>query len=166
MSFIPVPNLVADSIYDIFPSVFKSRGIELVLIDVDNTIAPYGCYEAEEKLLAWARGLKNAGIMLYILSNSRTTRPKIFAEALGIGYSDRSKKPFTKTIKSVLRAHDVPCEKAALIGDQVYTDVLCAKASGVFSVLVKPIKFTNEFLRLRFWLEAPFRQAYKWRRKK
>jgi len=166
MSFIPVPDLSVDSIYDIFPSVFKSRGIELVLIDVDNTIAPYGCYEADEKLIAWAKGIKNAGLELYILSNSKTTRPKIFAEALGIDYSDRSKKPFTKTMKSVLQAHNIPGRKAALIGDQIYTDVLCAKASGVFSVLVKPVKFTNEFLRLRYWLEAPFRQAYRWRAKK
>lgn len=157
MSFLPIPDITKDNIYEITPRLFTNRGIKLVLIDVDNTIAPYGVSEADERLKAWAAELKAAGLKLHILSNSHTERPRIFAKALDIAYEDKSRKPFTKKIKKVLKVLGYEPGETALIGDQVYTDVLCAKRAGVLAVLVKPIDLKNPLLRARYWLEAPFR---------
>ena len=113
MKFIPVPDISKDTIYEITPEMFTTRGIKLVLIDVDNTIAPYTCDDADERLLTWAQEIKNAGLTLHILSNNPHERPGIFAKALGIDYDGSSKKPFTKTLKKVLARYDVaPCEAA------------------------------------------------------
>jgi len=162
MSFIPIPDISKDDIYEITPQMFTSRGIKLVLIDVDNTIAPYSRDDADERLLSWAQRIKGAGLALHILSNNHHERPGIFARALGIEYDGSSRKPFTKTLKKVLARYCAAPGEAALIGDQIYTDVLCAKRSGVLAVLVKPIDVTNPVLRARYWLEAPFRLCYKW----
>ena len=51
-------------------------------------------------------------------------------------------------------------EETALVGDQIYTDTLCAKLCGFLAVTVKPIAFTNIWLSLRYWTEFPFRLTY------
>ena len=159
MSFWPVPDLMKKDIYEIEPRALLRRGISFVMLDVDNTLAPYTVNEASQRMRDWVRDMKNAGLELFILSNNRGERPRIFAEALEIGYVKKARKPFTKTAKRVLAEHGAEPEQTALVGDQIYTDTLCAKSLGAAAVLVRPIKFTSIFLRLRYWLEAPFRLA-------
>ena len=165
MSFWPVPDLMKKDIYEIQPGELLSRGIRFVLLDVDNTLAPYTVNEPEQRLRDWARGLMDAGLELFILSNNRGSRPEIFAGALGIDFVGKARKPFTAAAKRVLYEHNASPGQTALVGDQIYTDTLCAKRLGALAVLVEPIKFTNIFLRLRYWLEAPFRLAGRIRRK-
>ena len=159
MSFWPVPDIMKDNIYEITPRMFTNRGISLLLLDVDNTIAPYTQDAATPRLCAWVDSMRAAGLELYILSNSRRDRPRVFAEALGLEYVGHARKPFTETARAVLEKKGVRPENTAIIGDQIYTDTLCAKNLGAMSVLVKPIEFSNVFLRLRYWCELPFRLA-------
>lgn len=166
MSFWPVPDIMKTDIYELTPDVFLQRGVKLVMLDVDNTISPYDEDNASQKLVDWAENMKRAGLELFILSNNRGHRPAVFAEALGIEYIGKAKKPFTKAMKMVLAQKKCLPEKAALIGDQIYTDTLCAKCVGALAVTVEPIKFTNIFLKLRYHLEAPFRAQYKRRNSK
>ena len=165
MGFWPVPDLMRKDIYEIEPRELLRRGVRFVLLDVDNTLAPYTVNEPERKLADWAHGFRDAGLELFILSNNRGSRPEIFAGALGIGFVGKARKPFTAAAKKVLAEHGAAPGQTALVGDQIYTDTLCAKRLGAMAVLVEPIKFTNIFLRLRYWLEAPFRLAGRIRRK-
>ena len=48
-------------------------------------------------------------------------------------------------------------EETAAVGDQVYIDVLMAHRCGAAAILVKPIKFTNPFLFIRYLAEVPIR---------
>lgn len=161
MSALPVPDLMRENIYELCPRMFTERGIRLILLDVDNTLAPYTVHEASEKLRAWVSEMQNGGLELYILSNNKGDRPKTFAAALGLPYRKRSRKPFTGTARDIMAERDCRPAQTALIGDQVYTDVLCAKRCGAYAVLVKPIEFNHFWLRLRYWAEAPFRLGYR-----
>lgn len=163
MSFWPVPDVMKDDIYQITPRMFTNRGIRFIMLDVDNTIAPYTINEASPRLKAWVEDMKKAGIELFILSNNKGERPAVFAEALGLEYVKKAWKPFTKVAKAVLEEKGVSPAEAAIIGDQIYTDTCCGKWTGVFTVLVHPILFSNIWLKLRYWLEFPFRLKYKWR---
>ena len=163
MSFWPVPDVMKDDIYKLTPRMFTNRGIRFIMLDVDNTIAPYTVNEASARLKGWAEDMKKAGLELFILSNNKGERPAIFAEALGIDYIKCARKPFTKAAKALLDQKGVELSEAAIIGDQIYTDTLCGKSLGVYTVLVEPILFSNFLLRLRYWAEFPFRLKYKWR---
>lgn len=163
MSFWPVPDVMKDDIYQITPRMFTNRGISFILLDVDNTIAPYTINEASPRLKGWVESMKKAGLELFILSNNKGERPKVFAEALGIEYVNKAWKPFTKVAKEVLEQKGIKASDAAVIGDQIYTDTCCGKWIGAFTVLVRPIEFSNIWLKLRYWLEFPFRLKYKWR---
>lgn len=163
MSFWPVPDVMKDDIYQIRPRLFTNRGIRFIMLDVDNTIAPYTINEATPRLKAWVEEMKAAGLKLFILSNNKGDRPAIFAEALGLEYVNKAWKPFTKVARSVLEQKGYSAAETAVIGDQIYTDTLCAKSLGAYAVLVHPILFSNFLLKLRYWLEVPFRLKYKWR---
>lgn len=99
MGFWPVPDLMKKDIYEIEPRELLNRGIRFVLLDVDNTLAPYTVNEPERRLTDWAHGLRDAGLELFILSNNRGSRPAIFAGALGIGFVGKARKPFTAAAK-------------------------------------------------------------------
>ena len=159
----PIPDAAAPDIYRFSPRFFTNRGIRLLLLDVDNTIAPYGDNTVPPRLAEWANGIRQAGIEIYILSNNRGDRPSIFAEQLGCGWVGRAAKPGTKALLAVLQEKAVEPGQAALIGDQIYTDVLCARRAGILALLVQPIRLQNPLLALRYGLEVPFRAAYRWR---
>ena len=47
-------------------------------------------------------------------------------------------------------------DRAALVGDQIYTDVLGANCAGVRSILIPAIDNHNIWLKLRHVAELPF----------
>ena len=60
---------------------------------------------------------------------------------------------------------NVPVHEAALVGDQIFTDVLAARLAGVYSILVDPIEpEKTRFFRLKRRLERPFLAAFDRRR--
>jgi HAD superfamily phosphatase (TIGR01668 family) len=166
MSSSLLPHIYKQSLYELAPRLFLDRGVRLVFLDVDNTLAPYGSDRAPQRLLDWCADMRGAGLELFILSNNRGLRPVLFAEQLGIGYKKRARKPFTRKLRAVLAEKGIPPAQAALIGDQVFTDVLCARRAGLLAVLIKPISLNNPLLTLRYGLEAPVRAAYAWKNRK
>ena len=159
MSLLPVPHLMLDSIYDLSPDDLTSRGVRFVILDIDNTVAPYTVHAADERMRSWVQDLQDAGLELFLLSNNRGERPERFSSALGLPFRKKAWKPFTKQARAVIREHGHTPRETAFIGDQIYTDVCCARWCGAFAVLVRPIEFHRFILRFRYWLEWPFRAA-------
>ena len=163
MSFWPVPDAMKRNIYEITPRMFTNRGIRFIILDIDNTVAPYTVQDASDRMKAWVQGLKDAGLELFVLSNNRGERPERFAGEFGLPYRKKAWKPFTRAAKEVMAEHGYGPKETAFIGDQIYTDTACAKWCGSFAVLVHPIEFNRFILRLRYWLEFPFRLKYRWK---
>ena len=157
MSLLPIPDLLLNSIYELDPAWLTARGIRLVILDIDNTVAPYTVHEADGAMRAWVDGLKAAGLAVHVLSNNRGTRPEVFSGALGLPFRKKAWKPFTKGAKAILAQTGVSASQTAFIGDQIYTDVCCAKWCGAMAVLVEPIELHRAALRFRYHLERPFR---------
>ncbi|MDR2502304.1 MAG: YqeG family HAD IIIA-type phosphatase, partial [Oscillospiraceae bacterium] len=55
---------------DISPELFLRDGIFLVMLDVDNTLMPYGKERPSEAVADWVRSLTAHGLTPYIVSNS------------------------------------------------------------------------------------------------
>lgn len=163
MSCLPVPTIMVDSIFDIRPKALRERGVELLFLDLDNTMSPYHINEPTQQLRAWIQALKELDIEPFILSNNHGQRPAIFSRALDIGFIHRAHKPFTRMLRRVLAEKQIPPARCAIIGDQIYTDVLCGSRAGLTTIAVRPISLRNPLLAVRYALEAPFRLLYKWR---
>ena len=158
MSFSPVPDYKFNKLTDISTGFLTKNRISLLLLDLDNTIAPYGQTEPSAELIAWVIRMRSFGITLRIVSNSKKTeRVSAFANALYAPYIHRAKKPSPRKIRELLEQLEIKPANVALVGDQIYTDVLAANGAGVVSIVVKPIKFTNVFLAIRYFFELPFR---------
>lgn len=157
MAKLPIPDYKARSVYDLPPDFFTDRGIKLLLLDLDNTLAKYSTNAPTPELTAWIDSLKAAGIEPFILSNNHKHRPETFGAALGVGWRNPCKKPQTKALWAVLSEKERKPGECAIVGDQVYTDVACGVAAGVLTVVVRPLDMKNPFFASRYATELPFR---------
>lgn len=152
-------DYLADTIYDISGQALARRGIRLLLADLDNTLVPYGVPLPDDKLVNWRDELHACGVTLFILSNNRHgDRPRVFAQGLEVPYIGHAGKPKTHSFYKAMEEMRVTKEQTAIIGDQVFTDVLGGSRAGVTTILVKPIRLAgNPGRYVRYAVEAPFR---------
>lgn len=161
-----LPDYIFPKITDISPEFLTGHGLTLLLMDFDNTMLPYTTNVPSQTLLDWISAMKTAGITLCIVSNSHKPRVPQFSSQYGIVCITGASKPGTRGVREALRRFGVDKAQTALVGDQIYTDVLCAKLSGVTALAVKSIHNHNIWLKLRHVLEVPFLAMAKKRRVK
>ncbi len=151
------------TIYDIRPQTLASAGIRLLLADLDNTLVPYGVPEPDEAVRAWKGELTAAGVTLFLLSNSRKSgRAQRFAESLGIPYIGHAGKPKTPSFVRAMEEMGCTPQQTAIVGDQIFTDILGGNRAGVTTLLVEPIRLAgNPGRYLRYAVEWPFRARSK-----
>lgn len=159
-----LPKFLFRNLTDIMPEFLHSKGIDLLLMDFDNTMLPYTTDEPEQPLLDWIAGMKAAGVQLCIVSNSKRRRVPDFSEKYGVDCVTRAKKPFTKGIHEALRRYDASKSETALVGDQTFTDTLGANLAGITSLQVRSIHNHTVWLKLRHVFEVPFLAMAKKRR--
>ena len=150
-----LPDFVFRKLTDIPPSFFAERGLKLILLDFDNTMLPYTTNVPSRELLDWMERMKAAGITLCIVSNSRKARVPAFSETYGVACVTRAAKPDTRGIREAMERFGAKQSETALVGDQMYTDVLGAKRAGVTALIVKSIHNHTIWLKLRHLLEVP-----------
>jgi HAD superfamily phosphatase (TIGR01668 family) len=147
------PDIIADGVFDITPELLRSRGISLLLADLDNTLAPYGGKPPSGALLEWKAKMLDGGVEIFIVSNTKKPRAGLFADQFGVGYIKHARKPGRAGILAAIgQCGRVPSE-TALVGDQIFTDVLGANLAGATSIRVRPISLNNPFYRARYWTE-------------
>ena len=155
-----LPDWKFDRVSQISPDFLKKEGISVLLVDLDNTLAPYYHGSPAQHTIAWARLLRASGIDIVIYSNNKTDRPRGFAELLGTEYYvKQARKPRTDKISEALRITGKNINECCVVGDQIFTDVLLSKNAGCRSILVEPIKLSNPLHIVRFALELPWRHT-------
>ena len=157
MSFSLIPNIRLNTVFDIKPDMLLRRNIRLLLLDLDNTLAPYSGQPPSDALNAWKRELESNGIELFIVSYTKTERAGCFAEAFGVSYLNRAGKPSPKMLRKAMILRSKNADETALVGDQIFTDILGANLCGITSIIVKPIRLKNPLFALRYFIEKPFR---------
>ena len=152
-------SFTAHDIYEITGAALERRGIKLLLADLDNTLVPYGVPLPDERLKAWRDDLNAHGVTLFILSNNRhENRPRMFAEGLDVPFIGHAGKPKTPSFLRAMEQRGVTREQTAIVGDQVFTDVLGGNRAGISAILVRPIQLAgNPGRYLRYAVEVPFR---------
>lgn len=151
-----LPSYIFPKATDISPSFLHEHKIRLLLMDFDNTLLPYTENTPSAELLLWIKSLQEAQIGLCIVSNSHKSRVPNFCKSHGISCVVHAAKPGTKGIREAMRHYGCNAEHTALVGDQIYTDVLGANRAEVCSLLVRSINNHNIWLKLRHLLEVPF----------
>ena len=152
-----LPKVMTDKTTDITPELLREKGIKLLMLDFDNTIVPYTTTVPTAEMEKWLKTMNELqDIQLCIVSNSHNDRVPKFCRERGIAVITHAKKPFPKGINECLAKYGISADKAALVGDQIFTDTLGANGAGVMSILVKAIDNHNFWLKARHVLEVPF----------
>ena len=125
--------------HEVTPSWLAARGLEGLLVDVDDTLLASTDVTVDESVTDWLRGLLVAGVRVAILSNGERERVKLVAAKAGVPALALAGKPFKVAFRRGLRLVALPAERVAMLGDQLFTDVLGAKSAGLTAILVTPL---------------------------
>lgn len=143
-----MPNLYLSSVYELDTNILKHRNIQNIIIDIDNTLVAWETELADEKTIDLVKKLLADDFKVCILSNNTKKRVEVFNEALSLPAIHKAGKPRRSAYKKALLQLKAEPSKTAVIGDQIFTDVLGGNRMGMFTVLVKPIN-QKEFIGTR-----------------
>lgn len=154
------PTLYRHRITDITLHDLEQLGVRGLLLDVDNTLTTHGSQYLAPEIEAWLASMRDAGIVLTIVSNSWEWRVAPFANRLGLRHISLSCKPSPLGFWRAVRRLHLKRNQCAAVGDQIFTDVMGARLGGVPCILLDPIqKETGKpFLQWRRRWEQPIRR--------
>lgn len=140
------PKLYCKKITDIPIDYFNKNDIKALLLDVDNTLLDFDL-NMVDGLKQWYEKVKKSNIKCMILSNSnKTEKIEKVANFLEIDYIKFATKPLKRGFKLAQKKLKVAPENIAVIGDQIFTDVIGANRSKMHSILVEPLAEKDLFL--------------------
>lgn len=159
------PNADFNKVEDITIEFLKENNIHALILDVDNTLIDYYRNLAESKI-QWSDKLKEAGIKLYILSNTnKVDKVEAVSKKMDIKYIHFAKKPCKGGFIKIQKILGENPENIGVVGDQIFTDVFGGNRSKMFTILVEPINKKDLFLTM---IKRPLEEFIKksYRRKK
>ena len=134
------PEIKLERVTDITLDILKKYNISALILDVDNTLSTHHGHILTDGLPEWLQLMKDNGIKLIILSNSKDARVKPFAEKINLPYISLGLKPLPTGYFKALKALGTKRRETAIVGDQIFTDVLGGRVVGVRTILLTPIK--------------------------
>lgn len=156
MSFSLLPKLICPSLTAVPLEKLYDDGVRLLMLDFDNTIVPYTTDVPAPEMEAWLQSALESPMQICVVSNSKRSRVVEFCQRYGIPCITHARKPFGSGIGRCMARFSCTPQASALIGDQIYTDILGGNLAGVTSVLIPAINNHNFWLKLRHLLERPW----------
>ena len=144
---------------DITPSFLKKHDIKGLLLDLDNTLTTHDNPRPADGVLDWIKKIKENGIKMVIVSNNHPPRVKPFADMLGLEFISEGKKPLASGFNRAQKLMNIPFKNLAVVGDQIFTDMLGANLKRVRGIFVFPIEKEGKeqkFIRFKRVIEKPF----------
>lgn len=134
-----VPNIYQKSIYTINYAKLLSKGIRCLLFDLDNTLVAHGDKTPPLKTKQLFINLKQKGFKVIIFSNSYKTKVNKYKMFFGVDGYANARKPSLTTFRKILNKYGYNEKEVAIIGDQIFTDILGGNKMGITTILVKPL---------------------------
>ncbi len=133
------PQLFVQSIYDIDLRRLENRGIKGLILDLDNTLVEWNQPEASDELLHWLSLIKDQGFKTCIVSNNMSARVETFSRHIGIMAIAKAAKPRRRAFRQAMHNMGTVGRQTAVVGDQVFTDILGGNRLQLFTILVRPM---------------------------
>lgn len=134
------PDFEYESLQAIPLEDLQENGIKGLLLDLDNTVAPWNNNTLTKEIIDWFGKIKEAGISACFISNNRRPdRVAAVADVLGILYVYKAAKPRKKAFLKGIEHLGLKPEETAVVGDQIFTDVFGGNRLGLKTILVTPI---------------------------
>jgi len=150
------PDVYVESILDLPLEKLYVLGIRAFILDLDNTVTEWNNREVREEVHLWAKKAKEEGFQACIASNNSRARVLAVAEELDIPFVHKARKPRRRAFYRAMAAMGSSPQETAVIGDQIFTDILGGNRMNLFTILVVPLH-PREFFGTRIMrkLEKP-----------
>ncbi|MBC7288214.1 MAG: YqeG family HAD IIIA-type phosphatase [Armatimonadetes bacterium] len=159
------PDLLVHAIEEIDLDWLHARGVRGLLLDVDNTILAWRSRTIPDAKRAWIEAAKRRFRVCLLSNTIFMDRIRYVSRELGVDFVARAifgRKPWSGGFRAALRKLGLQPQEAAMIGDQVFSDILGGNCVGCITVLVDPVDPRSEFIvtRLVRYAEAPLRRKW------
>jgi HAD superfamily phosphatase (TIGR01668 family) len=159
------PTYYSKSIYDVPLSFYEENNIKIIFSDLDNTLDAFFEKEPTKRALKLVEDLKSVGVTLIITSNNHGDRVKNYAKKLGVECHYSSKKPLGYKLRRFIKNKNLNKKEILMVGDQILTDVISSKLTGVRVLLVEPVvnkdlvitKFNRFIDKIISWFQHKFK---------
>lgn len=142
------PDIIVDRLEHIDLDDLWQRGIRGIVLDLDNTLCTWHGNDVGPERLAWVERAKQR-FSLCILSNTtkfrRLRRVGEQAGIPGIGRWGCGRKPFKGGFRDAMRITGTRPEATAMVGDQIFADILGGNRSGLLTVWIPKLD-AHEFI--------------------
>lgn len=137
------PDLYYSSLAAVELDRLSAEGIRALLVDLDNTLLPRDTGELPPEALEFADHVRRSGMTACLVSNNWHARVSRAAARLGFDLVPRALKPLPFAFLKGLGRLGADRRSAAVIGDQLFTDVLGGNLLGMRTVLVPPLSCSD-----------------------
>lgn len=144
------PDRFAPRLKDVDLDDLQAAGIRGLIVDLDNTLLGFAQTELATDHLDWVREAHDRGLKICMVSNNFRDRVGTIAAQLGIDAVPNALKPLPFGFLRAKRILGMPRREIAVVGDQLFTDVLGGKLCGHYTILTEPIE-TKDFPITRFF---------------
>jgi HAD superfamily phosphatase (TIGR01668 family) len=117
----------------------ESLGLDALLLDADCTLKEYRSEEPLEGIDEWLATLREANIGLCLISNGLGPRIERFAKRVDLPFFAPAKKPLPFGCRRAVRTMKFDPRRTAIVGDQIFADIMAGRLAGLRSILVDPI---------------------------
>lgn len=133
------PDECVETIFDIDLEGLWEKGIRALIVDLDNTLVAWEKENIQSNVIQWIERAKEIGFNVCIASNGTNRRVMQAAEKLGVPAIPKAIKPRKKPFKRALELLGVSPVEAAVVGDQIFTDVLGGNRMDIYTILNNPV---------------------------
>lgn len=140
------PEFWLRNVLSINGDFLKKNGIEALILDLDNTLSMHGNPMEEEGITDWLGEMKALGVKMMVVSNNTNKRVAPLAKKLGLEFVANGAKPLTFGINKAIKCLGTEKKKTAVVGDQIFTDVMGGNFAGTRTILVEPFHLEKNVL--------------------
>ncbi len=137
------PDLYHTDVLAIDLESLRASGIRVLLMDLDNTLLPRDGSGITPEVRAWIEALPAAGFTGCLVSNNWHAHVEDVAADLGLPIVAKSLKPLPQAFRRGLAVAGATAEESAVVGDQIFTDVLGGNLLGMKTILVTPLSSSD-----------------------
>ena len=143
------PTFWLKSVLQIDEKFLTENGVKALVLDMDNTLSMHGNPAAEAGVDEWLGKMRALGVKMRVVSNNTNKRVAPLAALLGLEFTANGAKPLTFGVNRAVKplpggyrraaaAMGLSPSQTAVVGDQIFTDVMAGNLAGIRTVLVEP----------------------------
>lgn len=137
------PDRYLTSVLAIDLHALRSSGVEALLVDLDNTLLPRDSQSVPADLAEWVASLPALGFKVCLVSNNWHEHVRTVANGLALPLVAKAIKPLPFAFWRATGIIGVRPGRCAVVGDQLFTDVIGGKLIGARTIMVLPLSETD-----------------------